>query len=123
MKAAGGGNRPAATRLAAAQGGGLAGVERNRVGVLDSTHGLHQSIERDATKLGKAQKSTKTTVHGLKGRTTVVKKLRRDRSRAGEGSDANTQHRWLPLVQVVLQSNFSATERLQRPWSMAAALG
>jgi hypothetical protein len=52
-----------------------------------------------------------------------VEKLRRDRSRAGEGGDVNTRHRRLPLVQVVLQSNFATTKRLQRLGSTAAALG
>jgi hypothetical protein len=50
-------------------------------------------------------------------------KLRRGRSRAVEGGDANTWHQRLPLVQAVLQSSFATTERLQRLGSTATTLG
>jgi hypothetical protein len=52
-----------------------------------------------------------------------VVELRRGRSRAVEDGDANTWHKRLPLVQAVLQSSFTMTERLQRLGSTAAALG
>jgi hypothetical protein len=54
VRAVGGGAWPAAARVAAAQGGGLADAKPNRARVLGLPRSFHQNEARDAAKLTRA---------------------------------------------------------------------